>query len=159
MISGQYQATTIKILQHGCSYNQLNYLCGMGKAVRQFVAYLLLLCIAATVVPFGAFHHHHEEDVHCDETNVALESDPCHISIYHGQLREHLCEHKSHFTDDEQEECQFCKFLTQQRHEYTAGEYYTIIPIAFAQDLPVAEDFFMVWNSSNSFFGRAPPIA
>lgn len=138
-----------------CASQKICYLYIVNKSVRQFVASFLLLGILATLIPFNLFHHHHEDD-HCDKTNAAVESDPCHITIYHGLSQEHHCEHNSHLTNV-RDECEFCKFLITKRSQYTTNNHYQLIPIVDAQDLPAFEGFCLIRNSFNSTLGRAPP--
>ena len=139
-------------------FDNIFYLRIVNNTIRQLVAYFLLLCISATVVPFNLLHYHeeHEEDIHCDVSNIVAENDPCHISIYHGQNQEDKCEHTTHLSDV-QDDCERCKFLTTQRHQYIANEHCAVIPIVLSQDFLITEASFLVRSSSNSTLGRAPP--
>ena len=99
----------------------------MNRLVHQITAYLLLLCLLATVLPFNLLHHHEEEAV-CDLKNPVLENDPCHISIYHSNdAKSHACNHETHIQNN-QVECNFCKFFHSLRNQkYTTGTKFSVI--------------------------------
>lgn len=129
--------------------------------MKQFIGLCMLLSIATTLFPVNFFHLHDEHDhahVHCDASNVALESDPCHISMYHAQSLEHSCEHNSHATETE-EECEFCKYITAKRTIYTSPSFDEVFALTFSIEYPLTHAPSWVWNSSLSIKGRAPPIA
>ena len=127
--------------------------------MKQFIGFCMLLSIVTTLVPSNIFHNHKEhEHTHCDASNIALESDPCHISMYHAQSFEHTCEHNSHATKAE-EECDFCKYVTAKRTVYTSPSFNRAIILKFSNDYSITHAPAWVWNSSLSIKGRAPPTA
>lgn len=130
----------------------------MKKGFFQVVSYCLLLSFSVTFIPSGLLHHHHEEKSHCDATNLAAESDPCHVSIYHGYLSDHKCEHRTHLTDMHSE-CQSCKLLTTQRLQFKPTEQPALVAVESENDPGIHEGYFFKWNSSRSIQGRAPPTA
>lgn len=109
------------------------------------------------MVPFEAFHHHEDHDHHCDETNLVLESDPCHVSVVHGQFLEHSCDHESHLTESE-ESCELCKFVVTQRQQVEAFETTSSITIAFEKGINIPSQADESWNNvSGSILQRGPP--
>ena len=129
----------------------------MNKTYRHIFSYFLLLYFFATLIPINLFHHH-EQYPHCDRTDANIESDPCHISIYHGQSKEHICGHKSHLTNVH-DACKSCKFLTPRQYHYTSiGHYqHTIVPILVSRDFSLEYKSFIPLYFSNAILGRAPP--
>ena len=128
------------------------------RFTRQLTAYFLLLSVVTTVIPFNLFlhHHHHEDHAHCDETNHVLESDPCHISIYHSRSEEHKCSHESHVTVAD-EDCQYCQFHITERAKYTANIHSAVVPLFVAENVLATKSSFRASHSFHSFLGRAPP--
>ena len=128
----------------------------MKSAKNQFISYFLLLCISATIIPLNILHNHKEE-THCDKTNPTLENNPCHISSYHASdFQKPHCEHKSHI-DKEHNHCEFCKFITSHRHDYTATKQYSIVHDLSSQALLIAECPFFPSSVSSVIFSRGPP--
>ena len=131
----------------------------MNKAVKNFIGFWLLLSIASSLVPVNFFHDHEEhQHAHCDQTNTSLESDPCHVSIYHAYSQEHTCEHNSHATESE-EDCELCQYITSQRVVYTINSFEELTSLKFSIEYPLTHAPAWVWNSSLSIRGRAPPVA
>ncbi len=131
----------------------------MSKTVKQFIGFCMLLSIATSLFPVNFFHHHEEhEHSHRDASNVALETDPCHISMYHAQSVAHTCEHNSHATETE-EECEFCKYITAKRTIYTSPSFDKVFSLTFSTEYSLTQAPAWVWNSSLSIKGRAPPTA
>lgn len=139
--------------------NENNNLCIMNRFAHQIASYFLLICLLATIFPFDLLHHH-ETILTCDLENPTLESDPCHVSIYHAnQIQEHKCEHKSHI-HHKPVECLFCKYFHSLRNQtYTAGTKFSVIHTP--QVLKAATAFVIAVFEThlfNSILGRAPPV-
>ncbi|MGB0806876.1 MAG: hypothetical protein ACPGRC_09310 [Salibacteraceae bacterium] len=130
----------------------------MKKSFLRFVSFFLMLAITSTFIPVEFFHQaqHSHVHSHCDADNVALESDPCHISLYHAQSVEHTCEHNSHATETE-EECELCKFITTKRAIQLALSCDQVYSFTFLNQYSTTPAPAWVWNSSLSIKGRAPP--
>lgn len=118
----------------------------MKILMKQFIGFCLLLSIASTLVPANLFHTHDEHShSHCDKSNASLESDPCHISIYHAQSLEHTCEHNSHATEAE-EECEWCKYITSERTMYTISSNEEVNTLNTTIQYPSSHTPEWVWN-------------
>jgi hypothetical protein len=76
--------------------------------LRQIISVVLLLCIFIENVPSTIFHTDHHNN--CDKENLKLESDPCHITVYHNLVSTKGCDHKKHI-DNKTVECKLCKYL------------------------------------------------
>ena len=86
----------------------------MKRVASQFLSYLLLVSMLATIVPADLVHHH-EEEAHCDLAHELIENDPCHQSIYHPhEGTEHHCQHDFHLSNTHSS-CEFCQFFSSQR--------------------------------------------
>lgn len=129
----------------------------MNKVYRKLASYFLLLCILSVIIPVNLFHDH-EQDYHCDRTDASIESNPCHVSVYHGQSKEQKCEHKSHFSDVH-EACEFCKFLTPRQFDFTAftNYQYKIIAVSISKDFAIEYDSLILQYFSSSILYRGPP--
>jgi len=129
----------------------------VNKTIKLTATYFLLLCILATLIPVNLLHQH-IESLHCDITNVDIENDPCHASIYHKQDKKSFCKHNSHLTEIH-DKCEFCKFLTPRRNQYSTFLFYqsSIIPILVSQDFLINQESFIQQHFSSSILGRAPP--
>ncbi len=93
----------------------------MRRFVNPFLSGLLLLCFSVTVIPFSLFHHHHEDEEHCDASDVAHESNPCHVSIYHAnEVEKPKCKHEAHFSE-KQIDCELCKIIISDRSKYVVA--------------------------------------
>ena len=126
--------------------------------MKQVIGFCLLLSVATTLFPVNFFHNHAaHEHAHCDVTNASLESDPCHISLYHAESIEYRCEHNSHATETE-EECELCKYITTERTFHIHPSIGEVLPLLFSTGYPLTVAPAGVWNSSLSIKGRAPPI-
>lgn len=128
----------------------------MNRLANKLISYLLLLCISVTVIPFSALHHH-EEETHCDITNVALENDPCHISIYHAnEIQKPHCEHKSHI-DEINIECEFCKYVLSTRHTYIKYKNCCLSPNQNAKTATAYLNTSFKSATSDVIFNKGPP--
>ncbi len=111
------------------------------------------------MVPFNLLHHHHEEEAHCEHNSAEVESNPCHVRIYHATLSADVCDHKAHVSDN-LENCELCKFISTQRQQYTANKQ-LIVKAQLAQRAQKAlllyKNNLLVWDCSESLNGRAPP--
>lgn len=73
--------------------------------IALLVIYLFICLIPAGLVPHTGHDHHSDHD-HSGHDHI-IESDPCHISIYHAGLAGG-CNHKYHFTENNPP-CPLCK--------------------------------------------------
>lgn len=133
--------------------------------MQQGLSVFLVIAIAATLFPiqnlFHSHDHEHEhshETSHCDPENIALESDPCHISMYHASAAEHVCEHESHLTEAE-EECELCKFLVVSRINGDLPPQNSKTFVASSSTLIAIYQTFKVFSHTGYSKGRAPPIS
>jgi hypothetical protein len=130
----------------------------VNKLYQQLTSFFLLLCILSVIIPVNIFHNH-EQHTHCDKTDVTSESNPCHISVYHDELKEQHCEHKTHF-DTESEACEFCKFLTPRQFHFTVFNNYQYKIITEL----ISNDFVSEYNTTlpqyllSSILYRGPPL-
>ena len=125
--------------------------------MNQFISFLLLLSISATVIPLN--FHHHEEEIPCDITNIALENDPCHISIYHSvNVGENHCDDESHLSE-RYAECEFCKFINSLRQTYIASKCSVDLLSSYSNTLLGFELSFLSNSHSRVVFSRGPPSA
>lgn len=98
---------------------------------QRLPAAVLLVAVLFTLTPPGIFHHHHHDAEVCEQTDPHLESDPCHVTLYHADEPGLAhCSHTVHI-EAEAEECYICQFLS-----HSSGHGY-IIPSAEKQILPV----------------------
>ena len=96
----------------------------MKRLAYNLVSHLVLVCLLAVIAPTLTVHHHEAD--RCDQTDPALESDPCHVAIHHaGDVQRPHCEHASH-VDHKHDRCGLCKFLTTTRFKYISTESYRI---------------------------------
>ncbi len=87
-----------------------------NAAIRGFAGFLLCLYAVVFIAPPGLIKHSaHDHLSHHDDT---IESDPCHIAIFHPGL-DGSCNHKYHFTQGH-EDCPLCKIIF--LHQYPIEE-------------------------------------
>ena len=123
---------------------------------KLFSITLIPLCLAVVVIPPNVFHHHKESDLTCRSSDITIENDLCHISVYHPKevTRKH-CNHKNHI-NHKVSKCEFCKFLT-------SSKTMSILDESYLKWLPIKIDFYLTPAPKiglpvlTSDFGRAPP--
>lgn len=137
-------------------WENIRYLYRVNQLFSQLIAYFFLLCMTASVVPLNLFHHHVEES-HCDLTNAALESDPCHLSIYHANaVGKHKCNHDAHLLPD-YAQCELCKVIRPNvKKLIDAPEQISVAlihaPVIISSDLSFLQD-----AAPGISFSRGPP--
>ena len=135
---------------------KLSYIHAIRKRNKQFIAYFLLLCLATTLLPSSSFHSHEEESHFC-EIQAEIEKNLCHVSIYHSDYQENLCEHNRHFSESDQD-CDFCKYISSRRQLITFKDYLFDLKTAYLE-LPESQGLSFTTTSANGhILGRAPPI-
>jgi len=112
--------------------------------------------MAVTIIPFNLFHNH-IEDNHVNHENIEIESNPCHISVYHKESLKNQCKHESHFSDS-QETCEFCKYITSRRFQFTVEEHVTVVLDIFYEVPKITDCIFVSQHSNENTLGRAPPF-
>ncbi len=127
----------------------------MRKRNKQFIAYVLLLCLSITLLPINPFHNHEEESHSC-EINTELEKNSCHLTVYHSESQENHCEHDHHFSKSS-EDCEFCEYINTRRQLFAFNDFQFILIPPFIELEESQELLFINSNRDELILGRAPP--
>jgi hypothetical protein len=126
------------------------------RLAKQLIAYLLLLCLSATVIPLNLLHHH-EEAAHCDNSDPTLENDPCHVSQFHAhdQSKTH-CSHEGHVGEVENR-CEFCRHFSSVRYQYVSSTLFWSDPALLRVEHINFVSAFLPERHAETIFSRGPP--
>ena len=127
----------------------------MSNYFKQLISLTLLLCFVATLIPFNLIHEHDDSRI-CDDEHIDIVINLCHNSEYHWDSEAAKCEHEKHFNEISND-CELCKFINNQRFEFTLDQSTIDIPILLDQFLPQFDNSFTQFNTVRSVLGRAPP--
>ena len=120
-------------MQLTCINTNLTYICSVKQTLHKLTAFLLLLCITASILPHKLFHYT-EVNRLCNNCSTGAESEMCWTSTYNAELKDKKSKHQSNLLELE-EVCEFCKFLNAKRHQYATIGYFNIASNVVVQGL------------------------
>ena len=128
----------------------------MNRLGKQFTAYLLLMCLALSFVPWNLLHHHKEE-ISCVRIDESVENDPCHRSIFHlNDLQDLQCDHKIHI-DKKHDHCEFCKFIASRHNNYVVPSNFSFYQFDSLNEQICFESPFFTISVPGVVYNRGPP--
>jgi hypothetical protein len=126
------------------------------SGITAVIACLLCFCLFVTNFSFYLKHSHSSESL-CHKSNSIIESDPCHIRLYHDVHSIKACEHTKHIRK-QIVECELCKVLqTQLQTDQIKSERFTILRSEFTTSFPEYSPSIIV-NSIGGTSNKGPPL-
>lgn len=143
------QKEKLKNIQHHLKIQAALY-------AKHCMAYFLLLGFLAAEFPMYLLHQHEAQSIMLHNDN-AIETDPCHIAIYHEKSLDTKCKHESHVSDS-QEQCVLCAFISTRRFQYLYQNQPPIYLALFNKTYPTEICLPIISYTNDSNLGRGPPL-